>query len=973
MGRWRVATPSTSAWTILAAVVFIVSTVSLTAVAATEQGGVGRHLTSPAPLAPSQIDDSPPTLEDLSELVATADCFVENQGQVREGVRYYHIGSPSIALTDEGVLILLEGEEAGYAVLARFEDANPGAPIGLGPSCYESNFFVGEEARWRMGVPSYSAVRYEDLYDGVDLIYRWEVGLKADFFLDPGIDPGVIRFQYEGAGTPTIDGDGNLILSTAAGDVVDLAPYGYQGKEADRKDVAVSYRKNGEGMGFSVGSYDPTKPLVIDPLIYGTYLGGSDSDSNWHLAVDTEGNVYVTGETRSPDFPATPGAFDTTVNGGYDVMIAKLNPNGTALVYATYIGGGGLDAGRGIAVDATGIVYLTGKTASGNFPTTPGAFDETFNGLDDAFVLKLSSVGNELLYSTYLGGFFDESGFDIAIDNVGNAIVTGSTRSEDFPTTPGAVDESFNGDRDAFAVKLTADGTAVLWATYLGGMQYDYGEGLALDFSGNIYINGGTGSTDFPTTPGALSETFKGTGDAYIVKLSPDGTTLLYATYLGGRGKDEGFGIAVDVEGHAYVGGVTWSNDFPTTLGAYDSSYNGGGDVYVAKLNPEGTALLYGTFLGGTDWDDGRGPAIDAWGNAYMTGFTFSHDFPTTPPEALSIGLRGPWDSFLAQISSDGSRLVYSTYLGGSDRDVSFAGIAVDALRNVYATGTTRSSDFPTTEGAFATTLSSAVDVYVVKLNFDDPPESQALTVDSFSPDSPGIMHVLSEAPEFAWTYSDPEGDLQTDYEVRLGTSSGSADMWSPGPAGRPGSRANYTGPPLADGSDHWFAVRVSDGLQWSPWNETTFHTNEPLPAPTPNFPEDGTIGVPPGNVTLSWEAVTDIESDSATYYWYLSMSPDLAVLVDSGRSAVNSTIVPVLSETQYYWRVQAWDGWEFGRNSSASHFATASATPVASLPPWWFVVPLLVGTAVFVILYLVWRRRGGGVAGGQGGTERSL
>jgi len=332
-------------------------------------------------------------------------------------------------------------------------------------------------------------------------------------------------------------------------------------------------------------------------LVYSTYLGGSGGEGDIVVAVDSAGAAYVTGATQSADFPTTAGAFDTTFNGGArDAFVTKLNPLGSGPAYSTYLGGSGGDGGLGVAVDSLGAAYVTGSTDSANYPTTAGAFDTTFNGSSDAFVTKLNPAGSSpLLYSTYLGGTGPDAGHGVAVDSAGAAYVTGATQSGDFPTTAGAFDTTFNGGQeDAFVTKLNPAGSSpLLYSTYLGGSGPDQGFGVAVDSAGAAYVTGQTGSANFPTTAGAFDTTFNGVFDAFVTKLNPTGSSpLLYSTYLGGAGKDLGLGVAVDSGGAAYVTGLTSSGDFPTTAGAFDTTFGGVLDAFVTKLTFGAPATL---------------------------------------------------------------------------------------------------------------------------------------------------------------------------------------------------------------------------------------------------------------------------------------------------------------------------------------------------------------------------------------------
>jgi len=385
---------------------------------------------------------------------------------------------------------------------------------------------------------------------------------------------------------------------------------------------------------FALAAYDPTRTLVVDPvLVYSTYLGGSAGDAGYAIAVDASGNAYVTGETHSTNFP-TASPLQAATGGGDDAFVAKLNPAGSALVYSTYLGGGLDEYGSGIAVDASGNAYVTGRTYSTNFPTA-SPLQATYGGGGDAFVAKLNPLGSALVYSTYLGGSGNDSGSGIAVDSSGNAYVTGDTSSTNFPTAS-PLQATLEGTQDAFVAKLNAAGSALVYSTYVGGSGSDVGRRIAVDSSGNAYITGYTASTNFPTAS-PLQGTYGGGDDAFVAKLNAAGSALVYSTYLGGSANDYGYGIAVDSSGSAYVTGYTYSTNFPT-VSPLQETYGGGTDAFVAKLNAAGSALVYSTYLGGSDFDYGRGIGVDSSGNAYVTGETSSTNFPTAGPLQATNG-----------------------------------------------------------------------------------------------------------------------------------------------------------------------------------------------------------------------------------------------------------------------------------------------------------------------------------------------
>ena len=406
-------------------------------------------------------------------------------------------------------------------------------------------------------------------------------------------------------------------------------------------------------------------------LAYATFLGGSDYDRGYAIVVDGASSAYVTGYTYSSDFPTTAGALDTSHNGDYDAFVVKVNTAGTGLAYATFLGGGDDDRGHAIAVDGAGSAYVTGRTYSSDFPTIAGAFDTNYNGYYDAFVVKVNTAGTGLAYATFLGGGNSEVGEAITVDGAGSAYVTGETSGSDFPTTLGAFDTSYNGYTEAFVVKVNASGTGLAYATFLGGSHSDWGIAIVVDGASSAYVTGWTRSSDFPTTPGAFDTSYNGNKDTFAVKVNAAGTDLAYATFLGGSHNDWGNAIAVDGAGNAYVtGGTSWS-DFPTTPGAFDTSYNGRFDAFVVKVNAGGTGLAYATFLGGRDYDYVYAIAVDGAGSAYVTGYTSSSDFPTTSGAFDTTYNGGDYDAFVAKLAVEPN--IQNVELVGQIGGVSYA------------------------------------------------------------------------------------------------------------------------------------------------------------------------------------------------------------------------------------------------------------------------------------------------------------
>lgn len=602
----------------------------------------------------------------------------------------------------------------------------PGATLGTRGGGEEKqagtvNYLTGSRRQaFHTNVATYKRVRYTAAYPGIDLVYYGNQSqLEYDFVVEPGADPSAIALQFDGADALEVDAQGNLQVWVGGQRIVQKTPLIYQERVGGRDIVAGGYTVMGEGrVGFDIGPYDPGRELVIDPvLVYSTFLGGSLTgapDEGRAIAVDAAGGIYVTGLTYAIDFPTTGGAFDTA-NGYYDLFVTKLAGDGSSLEYSTYLGGSGYEEGMGIAVDAAGAAYISGRTESWDFPTTTGAFD-TSGGSGDAFVTKLSADGSSLVYSTYLGG----SGYDfaqsIAVDAAGAAYATGYTSSSDFPATAGAFDTSNDGGYDAFVTKLSADGSSLAYSGFLGGNSSEIGYGIAVDASGAAFVTGYTYSADFPTTSGAFDTTWAANYvDVFVTKLSASGASLVYSTYLGGNSDDIGHAVAVDTAGAAYVTGYARSNDFPTTSGAFDTSNSGSYyDAFVTKLNADGGSLAYSTFIGGSSYEEGSSIAVDPTGAAYVAGRTDSSNFPTTAGAFDTIW--NSTDAFVVKLNPAGSALAYGTYLGGSQHDQARA-IAIDASGRAILAGFTYSGDFPTTAGAFDETWNDQSDVFVARLS----------------------------------------------------------------------------------------------------------------------------------------------------------------------------------------------------------------------------------------------------------------
>jgi hypothetical protein len=671
--------------------------------------------------------------------------FISNQGQVNKKARFYAKASRyTLWITKEGLVFDSTKEVGGsrqelvgkdklvkrinkstnkpqyHRNVSRlmFVGANKHPEIvPLNLTKLKVNYFKGnDKSKWHCNIPTSMAVLYKNLYKNIDLkVYGIEKQIEYDWIVKPEGNLDDIRFEYKNVKKTRIDKEGNLVITTKFGELMHKKPISYNraGVGADlcvcpsdeakenREQVNVTFKKIKENTyGFKVWEYDKSRELIIDPVVlaYSTYLGGGGNDEGYSIAVDSSGYAYVTGNTTNSDFPCL--NQHQTDQGGDDVFVTKLDPSqsgASSLLYSTYLGGGANDYGHGIAVYSSGHAYVTGYTSSMDFPCLNQY--QTYKGAD-AFVTKLDpsqSGADSLLYSTYLGGGGTDFGEGIVVDSSGNAYVTGYTSSTDFPCLNQY--QTYQGLDDAFVTKLdpSQSGTSsLLYSTYLGGGSLDYGTGIAVDSSGNAYVTGYTVSTDFPCLN--QYQTDQGYDDAFVTKLDPSqsgSSSLLYSTYLGGGSLDYGTGIAVDSSGNAYVTGYTVSTGFPC-LNQYQT-YQGSYDAFVTMLDPSqsgANSLLYSTYLGG--WNDDRGCdiAVDSSGNAYVTGYTFSPDFPCLNQYQT---YQGSYDVFITKLDpyrSGASGLLYSTYLGGGSWDLGH-GIAEDNSGKAYVTGATHSTDFP--------------------------------------------------------------------------------------------------------------------------------------------------------------------------------------------------------------------------------------------------------------------------------------
>jgi hypothetical protein len=696
--------------------------------------------------------------------------FEANQGQTDAQVNFLSRGSGySLFLgPTEAVLDLSQGSGAGdqgsadEVLRLRLVGSNPAAqPVGLDQLPGASNYLIGNDpSQWHTDIPNYGRVEYLNVYPGVNLVYYGnnQQHLEYDFVVAPGANPNAIRLSIQGAQGMTLDSQGNLVLHTSGGDVLENAPVLYQDTSGVRQQVAGQYVLEGNGqVGFRVGAYDSTRPLVIDPtysLVYSTYLGGSNSTYGFGIAVDQYGDAYVTGWTGS-NFPTTRNAFQARNpdrgTSYIQAFVTELNASGSGLVYSTYLGGSnGAAAGTGITVDQYGDAYVTGWTGATDFPTKNPFQPHYGGGSNDAFLTKLNPSGSGLLYSTYLGGSGAEyftggstvRAGGIVVDSSGDAYLTGITNSANFPTTPGVMQPTPVSSHGAFVAKvntLSAGTVSLVYSTYLEtpGNAWATGTwtyGIAVDSAGDAYVTGNA-APNFPTTPNAyLANVSSGGGTivnngGFVAELNASGSALVYSTYLF-DGSGLGKAIAVNSSGNICVAG--------------QSSTMGGGFVMVLGPTPGSTTLLYSTIMG----NNATSIALDTAGHMYVTGSTNGYNFTTVNAFQPTFGgsSSNSNNAFVAELdpSKTGiASIVYSSYLGGTGNDMG-EGIAVDSTGNAYVVGYTGSPNFPTTPNTFQTRLRGTVDAFVTKI---DPPAASMTISSSPMPGATPSAMGLSPAP----------------------------------------------------------------------------------------------------------------------------------------------------------------------------------------------------------------------------------
>ncbi len=631
------------------------------------------------------------------------------------------------------------------------------------PLSWNSNYFLGNDSsKWAPDCKNYTNLTYKNVWQGVDIVYHeFKNQVKYDLFVAPGADAGQIRWQVEGlSGKLAIDRN-EIVLPTSLGNLKETIPGCYQmigGKRVPVSAEYVLYGTDQYGFTFPQG-YDHSKQLYIDPLVYSTYLGGSGDGVDERcraVCSDSTGGAIVVGYTHSTNYPVSTGAYQTSNVGHLDCLITHLNNSGSSVLFSTYLGGVNDENCYAVCLDSAYSICITGSTYSTDYPTTATALQSTHRYSSDCFITRLNYSGSSLLYSTFFGGNGGDWGTGICSDSSGGIFITGGTASSDLLTTSGAYQRSYNGGNvDCFVVHLDSTSSSLLYSTYLGGNNYDVGNGICRDRSGGVFVAGNTNSSNFPTTNGAYQRTYGGgTNDCFLSHLNSTGSSLLCSTYLGGSSADICDGICLDNSGLAVIAGSTASANFPTTIGAFLRIYSGGtNDGFVAKFNSTGSSLLYSTYLGGNNDDGVYGICSDESGGVIATGYTYSTNFPSSLDALQGSGGGSIDECFISHLNNRGSSLLYSTYFGGSSFDVSY-GICPDDSDGVTIVGYTYSSNFPRTSGVFQSTFrGNTEDGFVARFRGI----ANALTLVPF--DS-RLIHYVDTLDSIFWTSSYISGPI---------------------------------------------------------------------------------------------------------------------------------------------------------------------------------------------------------------------
>jgi hypothetical protein len=679
------------------------------------------------------------TTETSNLLTNNNHVFIENRGQwpqdvlyltqlnglnawiTKQGITYdFYELNPFPAHEDDNFKQINQSNTSisGHVVITKQVNYNniPSC-IGLQPIKTKYNYFLGKNKLKQVkNVSLYREVLVKNIHNNIDVRYYFENGkLRYDYIVNPNANPNQLNIIIDGALNINVN-ENNLTFTTSFGKVTHTDLFVYQLVNGRKIKIQASWKKEKDYITFNIGNYDKSLPLIIDPLIFSTYLGGSNSESANKIKLDNNDNIIVCGSTNSLNYPTTPGAYQTTIGNYTNIFVTKLNPMASSIIYSTFIGGTGNETCYSMAIDNLNNVYISGTTSSTDFPTTNGVVQPLYGGGGyDGFITKLNADGDSLIFSTFLGGNNYETISDIALDNNKNIYIVGSTESNNYPVTLNGYQQTFQGGlNDVIISKISPNGNTLLYSTYLGGTDLESGTGIAVDMLENIYITGYTYSSDFPSTSNALQNNFNGGNvDIFISKINNSGS-LTYSSFFGGNNDETSSEIIIDTQNTIYITGGTNSTNFPITSNAYQASLTGvNNDAFILKININSNTILYSTYFGGWQNDYSNHIVLDNSGFLYITGKTASTVFPLSS-DALQTNLSGSNDAFVSKMDTLGN-LIYSTYLGGNNYDIATC-LTLNSLNNIYILGETYSSNFPTTSGVIQSTIGGSKDIFISKI-----------------------------------------------------------------------------------------------------------------------------------------------------------------------------------------------------------------------------------------------------------------
>ncbi len=803
--------------------------------------------------APDIVLPAPPSFgltEQQADLLSNVQGhFVENLGQYGPGAgMFYAVGDPlSVALGSGWVSFYHIGDGTGEGAMVRMDllGAKGVDPIGVDPLSYPTNYLKGNDPdKWVVGARSFREVHYREVYDGIDLVYRFDAGmLKYDIHVEPHADISQVKMGYSGHDSLRVDSvTGDLVIQTPVADLIDRAPVSYQDNATACDKISTRFILVDEGtISFDVTGHDPGLPLVIDPLlpVFSTFVGGSVNESLWDLLID-EGDILVCGATQSTDFPTTPGVISENYMLNDDGYIFKLKEDGSDLIFSTFIGGSGLDIATHMALDKDRNIVVTGHSGSSEFPTTTGAYKDTLEYSGEIFVIKLDNDCTKVIWGTFLVKGVLGS---IAVMSNGDIMVAGATQETSFTSVPGCYDDTHNGGGDdLILIRLDPNGTRIIKWTFIGGSGSDATgvAGMKIDAHDNVFaLIYTTTSTDLPVTPDAYSKVYSGGGDGAIFKIDGDLSELEYMTYLGGTGNDGASEIDIDASGAVYIIGTTDSSDFPTTDGAYDRTHNSPGvnDAFITKLAPNGSSLSFSTFIGGRSGDVGVSLRIGSDGLVYYAIMTESTLMPTTKVETDGT-YGGMGDVYIGVLDEQDQSIRYGTYIGGMYSEGQYLSMDLSGS-DVVVVGSTGSPLFPTTMGAYDRTYNGYFDMFVTRL---------APKLVKTSPPSPPLnLKAIQEGRSVSLDWDRPidDGNLNLwPYQVHRGMSPGNfPDTWDVPPWF---TEWNDTLP--EDGVTFYYVVTAVN-----PAGETRSNIVNVINATRPDPPLDLTAEAGCGTVMLTW------------------------------------------------------------------------------------------------------------------------